>query len=99
VDSEILPSGGFDHWPITMKAAILGTPRNKPFRFEKFWLSHPEFISKIKQWWNDPLETRGTKIFKLQDKLKHIKTRLKSWNQEVFGNIFKDKKLLEDQLE
>jgi len=48
VDSDILPSGGSNHWPITMNAAILSTSRNKPFRFEKFWLSHLEFISKIK---------------------------------------------------
>jgi len=33
MDSDILPSGGSDHWPIIMNAAILGTPRNKPFRF------------------------------------------------------------------
>eukprot|EP00253_Pinus_taeda_P036718 PITA_36718 len=49
VDSNILPSGGLDHWPIIMNAAILDAPRNKPFRFEKFWLSHPEFTTKIKQ--------------------------------------------------
>eukprot|EP00253_Pinus_taeda_P022097 PITA_22097 len=37
VNSDILPSGGSDHWPISLVAAFLGTPRNKPFRFEKFW--------------------------------------------------------------
>lgn len=99
VDSDILPSGGSDQWPIITNAAILGTPRNKPFRFENFWLSHPEFTSKIKQWWSEPIGIRGTKMYMLQDKLKHLKTRLKSWNQEVFGNIFKEKKVLEEQLE
>lgn len=99
VDSDILPSGGSDHWPIIMNVAILGTPRNKPFRFEKFWLSHPKFTSKIKQWWIEPIGIRGTRMYILQAKLKHIKNKLKSYNQEVFGNIFKEKKVLEDQLE
>eukprot|EP00253_Pinus_taeda_P032499 PITA_32499 len=32
VESDILPSGRSDHWPISLMAAIQGTPRNKPFR-------------------------------------------------------------------
>jgi len=36
VESEIIPSGGSDHWPISLQATILGTPKNRPFRFEKF---------------------------------------------------------------
>lgn len=36
IDSDILPSGGSDHWPIILEAAFLETPNNKPFRFEKF---------------------------------------------------------------
>eukprot|EP00253_Pinus_taeda_P010716 PITA_10716 len=99
VDSDILPSGGSDHWPIIMNAAIQGTPRNKPFKFEKFCNSHPKFTSKIEQWWSELLDIRGTKMFILQAKLKHIKTRLKTWNQEVFGDIFKEKKKLEEQME
>eukprot|EP00253_Pinus_taeda_P030366 PITA_30366 len=99
VDSDILPSGGSDKWSIIMNVTIQGTPRNKPFRFEKFWLSHPEFTSKIEQWWSEPLGIRGNKMFILQAKLKHIKIRLKTWNQEVFGNIFKEKNKLEEQME
>ena len=29
--SDILPSGGSDHWPITLNASILGTPEKKTF--------------------------------------------------------------------
>lgn len=99
VESNILPSGGSDHWPITMTAAIQGTPRNKPFRFEKFWLTHLDFIQKIEQWWKEPLGTRGTKMYLLQAKLKHIKAKIKVWNHEFFGNIFKEKKKLEEKME
>ena len=44
-----------------------------------------------------PIE--GTKMFKLQARLKFIKAKLKSWNREVFSNIFADKHHLEQQLE
>eukprot|EP00253_Pinus_taeda_P027896 PITA_27896 len=74
VSSDILPSGGSDHWPISLEAAFLGTPRNKPFRFENFWLQHPNFVKLLEKWWSEPLQVQGTKMFKLQRKLKHIKS-------------------------
>jgi hypothetical protein len=36
---------------------------------------------------------QGTKMFRLQGRLKHIKKKLKQWNQEVFGNIDQAKKI------
>lgn len=42
---------------------------------------------------------RGTKMYKLQGKLKHIKNRIKEWNIKVFGNTFKEKIKIEEQLE
>eukprot|EP00253_Pinus_taeda_P016062 PITA_16062 len=77
---DILPYGGSDHWPISLTATILGTPRNKPFRFENFWLDHPDFIQLVEKWWQEPVEIRGTKMYKLQGKLKHVKLRIKEWN-------------------
>jgi len=37
-------------------------------------------------------------MFWLQIRLRHIKAKLRIWNQEVFGNIFEDKQDLEDQM-
>ena len=37
-------------------------------------------------------------MFKLQSKLKFIKLKIKEWNTTEFGNIFKDKHNIEDQL-
>jgi len=99
VESDILPSGGSDHWPISLTDAIQGTPRNKPFRFEKLWLTHLDFIQQIEQWWNEPVGIKGTKMYRLQGKLIYIKDKIKIWNQAVFGNIFKEKKKLEEQVE
>ena len=74
-------------------------PKNKPFRFEKFWLSHLDFIQLIEKWWNEPVGIRGTKMYRLQSKLRYIKDKIKIWNKTVFVNIFKEKSNLEGQLE
>jgi len=50
VVAEVLPSAGSDHWPISLQWDSEGTPRTTPFRFDKFWLSHPHFKDRIKAW-------------------------------------------------
>eukprot|EP00253_Pinus_taeda_P015714 PITA_15714 len=99
VESDILPSGGSDHWPISLIVEVSGTPRNKPFRFEKFWLDHPNFLEMVKKWWSKPLEISGSKMFNLQKKLKITKQKIKDWNKTVFGNILQEKIILENKLE
>lgn len=91
VESDILPSGGSDHWPISLIAAIQGTPRNKPFRFEKFWLNHLDFIQLVEKWWHEPMNIRGTKMYKLQGKLRYIRNKIKAWNVTVLGIYLKRK--------
>jgi hypothetical protein len=34
ISARILPFGGSNHWPIHLEVQSIGTPRNKPFRFE-----------------------------------------------------------------
>eukprot|EP00253_Pinus_taeda_P026591 PITA_26591 len=99
VESNILPSEGSDHWPISLAVELQGTPRNKPFRFEKFWIEHPNFLTMVEKWWSEPLAEEGSKMFNLQKKLKNIKMRLKNWNKTVFGNIFQEKAIIEHKLE
>jgi len=73
----ILPLGGSDQWPILLEASFIGTLRNRPFRIENIWLTHPDFISNIEKWWIEDMNVQGTKMFLLHQKLKHIKLRLK----------------------
>lgn len=94
----ILPFGGSDHWPVQLEATFMGTPRNKTFRFENVCLSHPDFSSNIDKWWMEALPFQGTKMYMLQQRLKHIKVKLKDWNKKQFGNIFKAKKEVEQKL-
>ena len=60
--------------------------------FENAWLSHPKFTSNIDKWWREDLNIQGTRMFLLQQELKHIKSKLKDWNKKEFINIFKGKK-------
>lgn len=95
----ILTFGGLDHWPIQLEASFIGTPKDKPFRFENVWLTHPDFISNIGRWWVEDIPIQGMNMFLLQQRLKHIKHRLKDWNKNEFGNIFKAKKEVEQKLQ
>eukprot|EP00253_Pinus_taeda_P001927 PITA_01927 len=99
VESDILPTTGSDHWPISLTVVVQSTPRNKPFRFEKFWLDHPNFLELVEKWWSEPLEAKGSKMFNLQKKLRIIKEKIKEWNRIVFGDIFKEKTRIEEKLE
>lgn len=87
--------GGSDHWPIQLEASLFGKPRNSPFRFEKAWLAHVDFLTK---WWKEELHLQGTKMFLLHCRLKHIKGCLKEWNKKGFCNIFKAKGYVEKKL-
>eukprot|EP00253_Pinus_taeda_P032141 PITA_32141 len=92
---RVLPFGGSDHWPIQLEIKGIDSPRNRPFRFENIWLSHPDFISNIEKWWSEDLQIQGSKMYLLHKRLKHIKFRLKEWNQKDFSNIFEAKKSVE----
>lgn len=95
ITARVLPFGGLDHWPIQLKIKGIDSARNRPFRFENIWFSHPNFISNIGKWWSEDMQFQGSKMFLLHKRLKHVKFGLKEWNKKDFGNIFVDKKSVE----
>eukprot|EP00253_Pinus_taeda_P028863 PITA_28863 len=96
---RILPFGGSDHWPVQLEVQGIGTPKNKPFRFENIWLTHLDFINNIAKWWIEDMHIQGTRMFLLHKRLKHIKLRLKDWNKNEFGNIFEAKNVFEGKMQ
>eukprot|EP00253_Pinus_taeda_P009251 PITA_09251 len=70
-----------------------------PDMFENVWLSHPDFTINIDKWWMEEFPFQGTKMFMLQQRLKHIKVKLKYWNRKQFDNIFEAKKDVEQKLQ
>jgi len=51
--ANILPCGGSDHWPVILMIQLVGTPKNRSFRFEAFSSKHPAFMDNIKGWWEE----------------------------------------------
>jgi hypothetical protein len=74
-------------------------PKLKPFRFEKFWLSHPDFQNISESWWKQAEIDHGTCMYKFQQRLKNFKSQLKRWNRNVFGNILQRMQEIEQCLE
>jgi hypothetical protein len=97
--ATILPSAGSDNWPICMQWNHHGNTHYRPFKFEKFWLTHPNFIPMIKDWWFTTHTTRSSKMYRFQQKLKMLKQHLRVWKKSTFSNIFSAKIRLELEME
>jgi len=92
MEASILPIGGSDHWPVKIHFTNLDKPQNRPFRFEAFWTEHPSFMQNIQKWWTQTTIRSDNIMYIFQQKLKTIKTNLKQWNKDTFGNIMQAKK-------
>ena len=77
-----------DHCPLIVNLNNCKDPSPKKsytFKFFNFWANHPAFLDLVKDAWN--IEFYGTPMYKLTQKLKSVKTRLKAFNFHVFANI------------
>eukprot|EP00253_Pinus_taeda_P006105 PITA_06105 len=96
--AAIIPQGGSDHWPILLHWSRPSNCSNIPFRFEAFWLLDTKFREVVNQAWKSFNPPAGAKMYQFQQKLKHLKQKLKIWNRTHFGNIQESKKKLEQQM-
>ena len=87
---------GSDHFPLIFMAVIINIKKKFPFRFEKMWMQHPQFQSKLIEWWN--IDVDGTTLYRIVTKLKNVKKEVKIWNKECFGNIFEIKEKIKEDL-
>ena len=94
----VRPRAVSNHWSIFLEWTRLGEFVKRPFRFHNFWMTHLEFRKLLKQWWKEYVEPKGSRMYALQQKLKHIKDFLKKWNKESFRNILVKKHRLESQI-
>jgi hypothetical protein len=62
------------------------------------WLKAEGFVGLVKQWW-DSYSFQGTPRYVLACKLKALKLDLKKWNEEIFGNVERNKKKLFEDLQ
>jgi len=76
-----------DHCPIIMSSTIQ-RPRTKafPFRFQNFWCNYQNINTIVVNSWK--MSQRGTNMFKLMRKLKHVKLKTKEWAKKHLGNTY-----------
>jgi hypothetical protein len=96
VSQRRLPRLCSDHFPILLDCGDFHRG-SRPFKFENMWLKFEGFVDRVKQWWDSYL-FQGSPSFILASKLKALKVDLKRWNEEVFGNVERKKKILLEEL-
>ncbi|XP_050238375.1 uncharacterized protein LOC126687864 [Mercurialis annua] len=93
--SQHLVRISLDHCPICLH--LTGVERyeikKRVFRFEAMWLSHPDCEEIVKGGWN---LAQGADVV---NKISNCASSLATWNEEAFGNIYKQKRALSRQLE
>ena len=57
-------------------------------------MEHKDFKDLVGQWWQEFVPPPGTIMYRFQQKLKALKSKIRKWNREEFRNIFEDKKIL-----
>ena len=77
-----------DHCPLLLN---LDPPppsaATRPFRFQPMWLNHSDFPRLVKEAWHG-------KELRLGDAISEFSSLAQTWNKEVFGNIFANKRRL-----
>lgn len=63
-----------------------------PFHLENMWMKKKGFKELLKGWWQGFNFSRSYS-FILAEKLKALKTNLKTWNKDVFGKVGVNKRL------
>lgn len=92
--ASILPLAGSDHLPISLQWKNPGNSNRKPFKFEAFWLTRSKFNTVVKTAWESFIPNGGSLMYQFQQRLKHIKKQIKTWNYTIFDNIFQRRKRL-----
>lgn len=74
-----------DHCPLLLKCkGVVPKREARPFRFQAAWLTHKDFLSLVKNAWDN-----GNHL--VPSSLTKVKEDAQDFNQKVFGNIFKKK--------
>ena len=80
-----------DHFPILLDGGGVRSGLVS-FCFENMWLKEEGFKELLKSWWQS-FNFSSSFNFILAEKLKALKSNLKTWNKEVFGKVRVNKNL------
>lgn len=85
--SEILDWRGSDYWPIKLFVSHFQTSKNPSFKFQLMWLRDPSLHDLMITRWHEGRPLHGTSMFTFEKRLQHVKSRLKKWSKQCFGNL------------
>jgi hypothetical protein len=86
-----------DHYPLLLDIKTEAHPFASSFKFMNMWSLHKDCRPLIEQCWNESVV--GCPMMRLNTKLKNLKSKLKTWNKEVYGNIHEHVNLDETDLQ
>ncbi|GAU32780.1 hypothetical protein TSUD_152280 [Trifolium subterraneum] len=86
IDCTTLVKNRSDHYPLLLEFSSHSFRFMSSFKFMKMWTMHDDCRNVISQCWNERVDV-GCPMFVLNSKLKRLKTKLKIWNKEIFGNV------------
>ena len=87
---------GSDHVPLVINFGINSTPKQSPFRFEKWWLLQPDFPVLVKKIWNPPCSLDNSMDI-WQFKIRLLRKKLRGWARNVDADIRKEKQRLRER--
>ncbi|XP_071902721.1 uncharacterized protein [Coffea arabica] len=85
-----------DHSPLLVNIANARASGRRSFKFQHMWIRHSLFLNVVKHNSTQPLE--GYDMFLFAQKLKRLKRALGKWNGQVFGKIFDNTSVAEEQV-
>lgn len=86
-----------DHYPLLLNLAggVQGHPSS--FKFMHMWSEHQDCHRLVQEIWNRPVSSCAMVV--LAQKLRNLKAELKTWNKEVFGDVHKNVKQAQQEVE
>lgn len=81
---HFMPEGDYDHCP-GMVCVHEDQQGNKPFRFFNMWTTASDYTRVVRRVWD--MQVRGCPMYRVLQKLKHLKMELKLLNKQGFSDI------------
>lgn len=94
----ILPMICSDHHPIRLRATNHVHIGPHSFYFQDMWTHHHDFSTFVRTCWTLPIHAANPALC-LMAKLKRLKGKLRTWNANVFRNVFNEIQLATEALD
>lgn len=84
-EASFLPVGTSDHSPCVVRMQQSLRKKNHIFKFCEMWTQNENFLSLVEEAWS--IEVQGTPMYRVVQKLKNVKRKLKQLHRMEFDRI------------